>query len=258
MSASNLRLKPRSKYLSLFLVSLQRGIAYRQTTLLSIIANLVWVIIPYAIWQSVFQTREQVGQFDWERMQTYILLAYGINMLLSFRVEVRIINTIRTGDIATELMRPFDYMTARLAEVLGAGFIDGVLSLMVVLILGQFLNVLQPESPLIFALFILSIVLGFIVKFMISYITSLFCFWTLNALGLLWLRSAVTDIFSGALIPIVFLPDFWQTIARLSPFPAIIHTPIAIYFGDVQGIDLVGALAGQIVWVIILDRKSVV
>lgn len=249
---TNLRLKPRFKYFSMFTISLQRAIAYRQTTLLSIVANLVWVIVPYSIWQSIFETTEQVGSFDWERMQTYILLAYGINMLLTFRVEARILNTIRNGEIAIELMRPIHYMKARFAEVLGAGFIDGVLSMIVVLILGQLLHISPPQSPILFIIFVLSIGLGFVVKFMISYITSLFCFWTLNGLGLLWLRAAITNIFSGALIPIEFLPPVWQTLAQLSPFPSIINTPILIYFGDVGGLDILGLLVVQGIWVVIL------
>lgn len=249
---NNLRLKPRFKYLSLFTISLQRAIAYRQTTLLSIVANLVWVIIPYSIWQSIFETMEQVGSFDWGRMQTYILLAYGINILLTFRVEARILNTIRTGEIAIELMRPINYLKARFAEVLGGGFVDGLLSMVVVMILGQLLHISPPESPIMFVVFAISIGLGFIVKFMISYITSLFCFWTMNGLGLLWLRAAITNIFSGALIPIEFLPDFWQSLARLSPFPTIINTPIAIYFGDVSGLDILILLAIQVFWIFVL------
>lgn len=248
----DLRLKPRSKYVSLFSLSLQRAIAYRQNTLLSIAANLVWVVIPYSIWQRIFETSEQVGSYDWERMQTYILLAYGVNMLISFRVEARILDTIRRGDIAIELMRPIDYLGAHLAEVMGGALIDGITSLLIVLGLGAILHISAPATPFLFILFVLSVVLGFLVKFMISYITSLFCFWTLNGLGLLWFRAAITNIFSGALIPIEFLPDFWQTLARLSPFQTIVHTPISIYFGEAQGIDLLGLLGIQILWLVVL------
>jgi ABC-2 type transport system permease protein len=248
----NLRLKPRSKYLSLFSISLQRAIAYRQNTLLSIAANLVWVIIPYSIWQRIFETSQQVGSFDWERMQTYILLAYGVNMLISFRVEARIIDTIRRGDIAVELMRPIDYLGAQLAEVCGATVIDGITSLLIVFGLGAFLHISPPATPFLLILFLLSVMLGFLVKFMISYITSLFCFWTLNGLGLLWFRAAITSIFSGALIPIEFLPDFWRTLAHLSPFQTIVHTPIAIYLGEAQGIQLITLLGIQILWFVAL------
>lgn len=247
-----LRLKPRSKYLSLFSSSLHRALAYRYTTFLSLVANLVWVIIPYSIWQRVFENSTQVGSFDWDRMRTYIILAYAVNILLTFRVEARIINTIRTGNIATELMRPIDYMWAQLAEVLGGVVIDGVASMLIVLVLGLALHILAPTSIVTILVFIVSVVLGFLVKFMISYITSLLCFWTLNALGLLWLRAAISNIFSGAVIPLEFLPTYLRTFAYLSPFQAVVHIPLAIYLGDVHGGEVFALLALQVFWLIVL------
>ncbi len=249
----DLRLAPRSKYVSLFMAAVQRAIAYRNTTLLTLAVNLIWVVIPYFLWRSVFEANPEVGSFDWERMRTYILVAYGVNILLTFRVEVRIIDAIRRGTIATELLRPIRYLGAHLAEATGAAFIDGLLSIPVVVVLGAFVfHILPPASLVTFLLFIISVVLGFFIKFMISFITSLICFWTLNALGLLWARAAVNNILSGALIPLEFLPGVIQTIARWSPFQAIVHTPLAIYFGNLGGLELVQALGLQVLWIGIL------
>lgn len=247
---NGLRIKPRSKYLSVFMASLHRAIAYRLATLLGVASNLVWVIIPYYLWQAVFDANPQVGSFDWDRMRTYILVAYGVNTLLTFRVELRILNTIRNGDVASELLRPMHYIGAQLAEVAGAAVMDGLLTLPVVLLLGGFVfYILPPASFLVLLTFIVSVLLGFLVKFMISYITSLFCFWTLNALGLIWARLAVSSILSGALIPLEFLPGIAQVIARWSPFQAIVHTPLAIYFGDLRGGELALSLLVQLVWI---------
>ena len=187
--------------------------------MLSIVSNLVWVIIPYFLWREVFTSNPQVGSFDWDRMRTYILVAYGVNTLLTFRVEIRIIHTIRTGDVATELMRPIHYIGAQLAEASGAAIMDGLLTLPVVVVLGAFVfHILPPASPLILLIFVVSVLLGFLVKFMISYITSLFCFWTLNSLGLIWARLAVSSILSGALIPLEFCRASSRSLPAGRPF----------------------------------------
>jgi ABC-2 type transport system permease protein len=250
---AGLRLKPCWKYGSLFMAALHRALAYRQTTALSVITSLIWVVIPYFLWRAVFEASPEVGSFDWERMRTYLVVAYGVNMLLTFRVEARILNTIRTGEVATELMRPIHYLGAQMAEASGAALVDGLLTLPAVVVLGAIVLQIQPSAtPLTFLLFLVSVALGFLVKFMISYITSLLCFWTLNAIGLIWARTAVSNIFSGALIPLEFLPPVVQTLARWSPFQAIVHTPLAIYFGDLQDSALIAALGVQVIWIVLL------
>lgn len=247
------RLKPRSKYLSLFVAAAQRAVAYRQSILIGVVANSVWVIIPYFLWQAIFTETPQVGTFDWERMRTYIVLAYAINILLSFGVEARMMYNIRNGDVATELMRPIDYLKAQFAEASGAAVTEAALAIPLVLVFGVVvIHILPPASLLYAILFIISVALGYVVKFLISYMTGLICFWTLNALGLLWTRAALTNIFSGAFIPLSFLPGVLQTAALILPFQAIVYTPIRIYFGELAGGDLALAVGVQLFWCIAL------
>ena len=252
-AAASLRREPRPKYLALAIAALQRAIAYRTTTLLNMTANLVWVAVLYYLWQTVFAANPRLGSFDWDRMRTYVLVSYAVNALLSFYSEARIFNAIRTGEIATELIRPVDYLTAQLSQALGAAVVEGLLSSAIALLLGIFvLHVAPPVSVVAAIFFLLSVGLGLLVKFLISYLTALLCFWTMNALGLLWARSAVTNVFSGALIPLQFFPGWLKTLALVSPFQTIVYTPLTIYLGDVTGRALVQALAIQVGWVIAL------
>ena len=250
---SLIRLSPRPKYVSLALASLQRAIAYRMTTFNNVLAGLVWVGVLYYLWQTVFAANPQVGGFDWDRMRTYILVSYAVNTLLSFYTEARITNAIRTGAVAIELVRPIDFLTAQLAEALGAAVIEGLLGSVVAVLLGLLLlHVAPPVSLVATVFFVVSVGLGFLVKFLIGYLTALLCFWTINGLGLLWARSAVTNVFSGAMIPLALFPDTLKQVALALPFQAIINTPLAIYLGDVQGAALAEALAVQIGWIVAL------
>lgn len=97
-----------------------------------------------------------------------------------------------------------------------------------------------------------SIMLGFVIKFLISFLFALLCFWTINGLGLVWAQLALVNLFSGALVPLVFLPDWLGKLAAWAPFQGIIATPLAIYQGSVQGWDMLQALAVQLLWVLLL------
>jgi ABC-2 type transport system permease protein len=231
-------------------MAVQRAVAYRMATLNNMFANLIWVGVLYYLWQAVFAANPQIAGFDWARMRTYILVSYAVNALLSFYTEARIVNTIRTGAVSVELVRPIDFLAAQLAQALGAAAIEGLLSTIFALILGIFLlDVAPPSSPEAAIFFLISVVLGFLVKFLLGYLTALLAFWTLNGIGLLWARQAVTNIFSGAIIPLALFPGWLKTLALALPFQAIISTPLEIYLGDTQGVAVAEALVVQLGWI---------
>lgn len=248
-----LRLAPRPKYLSLALTAMQGAIAYRGATIFNIVAGLAQVAVLYYLWRTVLAATPEVGGFDWDRMRTYVLLAYGVNALLSFPAESRLFGAIGSGQVAVELLRPTDYLRVQLAQALGSAVVEGGLSAALTLALGlAIFRIAPPASPGAALLFPVSVGLGFLVKFLVSYLTGLLCFWTLNAVGLLWARAAVTNILSGALIPLALFPDWLRAAALAAPFQAIIHTPLTIYLGEARGLALAGALASQAGWIVAL------
>lgn len=245
-----IRLHPRPKYLALILTAVQRAIAYRGTTLLNIVANAVWVAVLFYLWRSVFAARAQIGDYSWSDMRTYILVAYAISTLLSFYSLAGMMNMIRTGDVATELLRPIDYMTMQLAQIFGAALVEGCLSGALAMLAGVFLlDIAPPQGALAACLFFMSVWLGFLVKFLISFLVSLLCFRTTNGVGLIWMQTAVLNLLSGALIPLTFFPDWLRVFAQGLPFGSIVYTPVAIYLGKLEGGALWQALGFQIMWV---------
>src|SRR5713226_8000200 len=201
----SMRLVPRQKYVSLTLTSIQRAIAYRGTMLLNLLAGLIWVTLVYYLWKTVFSARGTLQDFSWNEMRTYIVIAYAVNSLLSFQSLMRMMSTIRTGEVANELLRPIDYLGAQLAQAIGSACIEGVLSSGIALLASfLLLNIAPPHTPLALGFFMLSICFGFLIKFLLGYLVAILCFYTLNALGLIWAQTAVINLFSGALIPLSF------------------------------------------------------
>jgi ABC-2 type transport system permease protein len=234
-------------------MSVQQAVAYRGRTLMTLLSNLVWVAMIYYLWKTVYTGAGTIQGFSWVEMRSYILLSNAINMLLSFFSAGRMMSSIRTGEIAQDLLRPVDYMYSQLAMTAGLMVIEGLLSTAATLVLGVFvIGMVPPVSWLAAALFMVSILLGFLIKFLVSFVTSLLCFWTVNSVGLLWAQSALINLFSGMLIPLAFLPDWLRIAAQWLPFQGIIYTPVMIYLGRVQGSGLWLALGGQVFWVAVL------
>jgi ABC-2 type transport system permease protein len=246
-----IRLRPRSKYAMLANMAMQRVMIYRRTLFTNFTANLVWVAVFYFLWQAVFAVNAHVGSFDWDMMRTYLILAYASNMLLTGSNSIyRTVSAIRFGDIGLEICRPYNFLLAQLSMSFGPMLIEGGLSAVVVITLGALvLHIQLPVSLLAGLFYLLSVFLGFLVRFLIIYIVSLLCFWTINYMGLTWAHTAITNLFSGGLIPLEFFPGWLRTLAAVLPFQAIVNTPLLIYLGQIQGWGIAGALGLQLLWI---------
>ena len=253
-SLEGLRLAPRPRYLALAFTGAQRMIAYPRTVLLNLMANLVWLAVSYQLWGAVFASTAQVGSFDWARMRTYVLLSQALVLFLNATDSVyRMVFLVRMGDIATELLRPYDILKGQLAISTGSALVSGGLGAGVIAAIGFLrLDALPPASPEAAALFGVSLVLGFLLRFLVGFISALITFWTMNWLGVSWAQSALVSILSGALIPLELYPEWLRSLALVFPFHGILHTPLAIYLGDLRGGAIVGALAIQAFWVVAL------
>ena len=93
-------------------------------------------------------------------------------------------------------------------------------------------GVAPPASPAAALLFLPSVALGFVIKFLVSFLAALLCFW---GVGLIWAQTAVVNLFSGALVPLAFFPNWLRAFAAWAPFQGIIATPLAIYQGQAAG-----------------------
>ena len=249
--ADTIRLRPIPKYVSIAQTSFQQAIAYRVTTLLNIGLTFIWVFILYYLWSAVYADRTRIEGFTWDDMRTYIVIAYGLNALVGWRIGANMMYTIRTGEILRDLTRPLNYCATQIASATGAAVVEGIISLLLTLVIGIFLlDIRAPDSPASAALFVIAVLLGYITKALIVFCVSLLTFWTLNGVGVSWSREAIIAILSGTLIPIALMPDWLRIIAEWSPMRGIVSTPLMLYLGKAAGGDAAALLALQATWAI--------
>ena len=206
----------------------------------------------YALWRAIYDGRAALAGMNWEQMKAYLLVTFVCNALLSYYSETRISGKILDGSITADLLKPLDFQKARFAETLGSTVVEGGLTAVILVIsLAATAGVATPD-PLHAAIFALSLAASLLVKFGIVYIAGLLCFWSTGSLGIVWARTAVTNLFSGALVPLSFFPGWLERLSLALPFQSIVHTPAAIYLEQVDTIGALRLLALQLVWGIAL------
>jgi ABC-2 type transport system permease protein len=157
--------------------------------------------------------------------------------------------TIRTGDVVSDLSKPFSYLGYWLAQDFGrAGFFllyRGV----PVLAIGHLTHgLLLPSSALTWLLFFLSLAMAVVVSFTWRFMLNLTAFWTTDARGICILGTGLITTVSGFLVPIHFFPEPLRSIALLLPFAGTSQTPIDVWLGRLGASELLGALGLQAFW----------
>jgi ABC-2 type transport system permease protein len=239
-------------YRTLFLISVRRLMAYRFNAVVGWLGGGAMLISSLAVWNALLRNGS-IGGYDWPTMKAYVLVAWAMGSIGAADGDWHMASRIRDGHVATDLTRPIDYQGARFAEQLGGLAFElvaiAVAALAVVVFTG---GVPVPATLGQGLLFLVSVALVVPLKFVIRYMTTMFCFWTHNFIGISWAKDAVVWLFSGGLIPLSLLPSWLGAIAAVLPFASLTATPAALYLGQATGSDALKLLALQAFWVIAL------
>lgn len=238
-----------NKYRSIANRSLQNVMAYRNSYIINLLANSINLVAIFFLWQGIYGGREAVGGYSWDQMKTYLLVTFLANSVLSWYSETAISGKILDGSVAMDLLKPIDFQTARFSETLGASLLEGAMSTVLLIVFATFLTgVTFPHSPIVYLLFGVSLLCAVVVKFGVVYLAALLCFWSTGSLGIVWTRIALTNLLSGALVPLAFFPDWLEKLALLLPFQAIIHTPTMIFLQQADTLESLRLIGIQLFW----------
>lgn len=238
-------------YVALARTAARSALTYRMAFVLSLFGVLFQFISMLAVWRVLLSDSSLRG-LSWDQMRGYLLVAFASGVLIGLYADFRMMFRIKGGDVALDLVKPVGYQEARFAEVLGALWIE---ILVVVLVAGLTTmttdDMIWPRNGQLI-LFVISMVLSIPLKFIILYSFALGCFWTQNFMGIQWARIAIVNLFSGALIPLAYLPHSLATAAAWSPFAGLVSTPALILVGGATGRHAALLVLAELCWVTVL------
>jgi ABC-2 type transport system permease protein len=230
----------------------RRHAAYPWATAAGVFTNTIFGFIQAYILLAVFHNRPHVGNYDASDAVTYVWLAQALIMTVYAFGWTELALRIRDGSIATDLSRPLDPQRYWLAFDLGRApyhlIFRGVLPFLV----GALLFQLRYPSPLDLVAFFVSVVLAVVVSLGFRFLYNSAAFWFVDIRGVVTLSLTVSLFFSGMILPLTFFPAWLRAIAHALPFASIVQTPIDVWLGKHHGAELVGILAVQAGWALVL------
>lgn len=244
---------PHPKYLSIARVSAQEAVAYRLSTIVGVVTTFIWVLILYSLWQAAYAGTSSMAGYTWDDMRTYVVLAFGINAMVGWRVGNAMMTTVRTGNVVIEYVRPLNYSLTQISRACGYCLVEGLVSLTMCLLVGvMFVHIVPPPSTASALLFALSLVLGLLTKALFVFLVSLLAFWTMSGQGLMWMQQAVIQVFSGTVVPLSLMPGWLRSVTEVLPLRGIVSTPLTFYLGKAEPLAALGLLGMQVGWLVVL------
>ena len=234
-------------------LSFRRQLTYRAATLAGLATNFFFGLLRVAVLLSLFGNRQQVAEMSPQDAITFTALTQASMAFLSLFGWYDLMNSVNTGEVAGDLLRPVSYYGLWLAQDWGRAAATFLLrGLTIMFAYALFFDLTFPTSLGQWLAVALVMMLALQVSFAWRFLVNLASFWTPNAQGVGRLAFGLAWTMSGFFMPLRFFPDWFVRLCHLTPFPSVVNVVVEVYLGLVRGRDLLNAIGGQIAWLIIL------
>ena len=217
---------------TLFRVGFASSLAYRSEFLVWILATNM-PLVMLALWSEVAR-EAPIGNYGQKEFTAYFLTTLIVRQLTGSWVVWEMNAEIRQGTLAQRLLRPLHPIVSYAADNLAALPLRALIAVPVAAILlyvtGR--GAVAPD-PVLCVVAPVAIAGAWLISFSVMFlIGTLGLFWESSlALWDLWFGCYV--IFSGYLMPLALMPEWMQSLLRLSPFPSLLSFPVRVCLGTI-------------------------
>jgi ABC-2 type transport system permease protein len=244
-------------YLAILRGSVLVGLIYRFGFFFTIAGNIVYMVVVYFLWRSIYATANTLRGLTFNETFLYVALGSAVFILLKTYADWYISYEIREGFIAIYLAKPVDYQLYTLAVSMGGVLISlAAITLPTIGMLYFVFRVPFHAGPGL-ALFPVSLGLAFLISFNFDFFVGVLSFYSESIWGISITKEVIVTLCSGALIPLPFFPDALQRLLLALPFQAIYHTPLMMITRPNQDWEAYLPMLGvQLFWAILTFALS--
>ena len=236
-------------YLEVARSTFRRVTTYRGATVAGVITNTIFGFILAYVLLAVFRQRGDIGGFDARDAVTFTFVTQGLLMTVGVFGNLEMAARIRTGDVAVDLCRPYDFQGWWLAVHYGKAPFYVLFRGLPPYVLGALVFDLRPPAgAMTAAAFLVSVALAVGVAGAYGFILQSLAFWLLDVRGPNQIGWLTAQFLAGTYLPVVLFPAWLEAVARGLPFASMIQFPVEVFLDKHQGADLLGVFALQAAW----------
>lgn len=242
---------------AMFRVGMAELVAYRAEMVIWILTATM-PLIMLALWNTVVADAPVAG-FGPTEISRYFAATLVVRQLTSAWVLWHLNWLIRTGGLSARLLRPVNPLVYEGVTMLAALPIRllVVAPMMIGLVLWQPELLTWPGLDAM-ALFSLSVLLAWLMTFMVQGLFGMVAFWTDQSEGMFGVWFSVWMLLSGYIAPLAMFPEPLQAVFAWLPFRGMIAVPVELLGGFLAPRDALFDIGVQVTWVVVLSTAATV
>jgi len=213
----------------------------------------LFIFIFAQLWGATFEAQAATAIAGLTLNQTIWYFVWAEMIQMGKIRHVRTVSQeVKDGSLAYTLGRPYNYLLYHFASGIG----DVIIQAGVLLVAGGLVAWTQVGALRTFRLetlpaLLLITALAFVLDYCVTSIIALLAFFMEDVSSLQFIYHKIVFVLGGLLIPVDFLPDWLQSIARVLPFNLVVYAPAKLFVAW-DGGQFVYSLGLQMVWIGIL------
>ena len=240
------------KYLYIFKTEIMSNLQYIFNILIGFIGFFIMLFIFLNLWNYMYDDPTQIiNGYTKNQMIWYVIITEILWMSLGGRSYCKkICNDVRSGNIAYNINKPYNYILYSLSNHLGSLSIKFIVYIILGMIMGYIFMGSFPNLNIlsIIAVFITGILATVISILLITFI-GLCSFIIEDANPFYWLYSKFILVL-GTIFPIEYFPSIIRPILKFSPIYVVSYGPAKL-FVDFNTKNFISIIIAQIIYIII-------
>jgi len=240
-------------YLYVVKLRIQTALAYRFNMISTILVQCIVMFAISYFWIAVYGETESVLDISKKDMLTYTSISILMGNLLTMNVQYRIVDSIRNGNVALDILKPVNVYGIYLAEDIGDA-INALCQKVVPLLIISTIIFGFPKTPsgVNLALFLVSFIMSYLINWFLAALLGLCAFQTISMGPMMAVKGYIIKLLSGSFIPLWFFPQGLQNVLEYLPFVGVYQIPLGIYIGKYAVENMIIQIAIQSMWVLVL------
>lgn len=240
-------------YVGVGLTALRRQLVYRWANIAGLCTNIFFGLVFSYVIIALYQARPSVSGYDVRDALRYTWLMQTLLMVVLPFNWIDLMQTIRTGDVISDLSKPFDFCTYWFSRELGRSFYFLVYRGIPIYLAGIVIfNLGFPTEWQVLVSFVVSLLLGTVLGVIYRFLYNIVAFWIVEAKAMVTFCVVIAQFCAGMYVPLPLLPSWLRSTFELLPFASFMNTPAEIFLEKVSWIGIIVLLMRQALWVVIL------
>ena len=242
------------KYLNVMKTTFNDTLQYSSSLIFKFIGFAVVMSVLISLWNFLYSDPNTlIKGYSFNQMIWYLLLAEIITFGSGSKVATdEIKNTIKNGNIAYQVTKPYNYIIFTICKYIADTFIRFILFLIVAVILGlTFAGPIEGFNPISLIPAIPVFFFAVLIFGMVRILISLSAFWVEDSHPFQMVYQKFILIF-GVLFPLEMFPKVIQTIIKFTPIYGVSYGPAKLLI-DFNLDILLSVLLSQIITIIVVS-----